>query len=129
MTFYVYLIENSNRTYIGYTVDPIKRLRQHNSEIKGGARYTSRSDGGWTFACLVTSPHWKTISKAMQIEWESKHPYRRRRPPAGFRNIEGRCRAVALALQGEDDVIAYVRPGLEFPCICSYVGEIDDFFL
>lgn len=28
--------------YVGMTTDPKRRLRQHNGEIKGGGRYTSR---------------------------------------------------------------------------------------
>ena len=32
----------SNRTYLGITTDPQRRLRQHRGEIVGGARFTSR---------------------------------------------------------------------------------------
>ena len=38
---YVYLLESSDQaTYVGATVDPDRRLRQHNKEIKGGAHLT-----------------------------------------------------------------------------------------
>ena len=35
--YYVYLLKStvSNRTYVGYTVNIKRRLRQHNGEIKG----------------------------------------------------------------------------------------------
>jgi predicted GIY-YIG superfamily endonuclease len=47
----VYLLkhENLNRTYVGITNNLKRRLRQHNGEIKGGARSTTNClrDGKW----------------------------------------------------------------------------------
>jgi len=36
-----YILENGRSTYVGITNNRVKRLRQHNSEISGGAKYTS----------------------------------------------------------------------------------------
>ena len=39
---FVYMLESSDgATYIGATVDLNRRLRQHNGEIKGGAKRTT----------------------------------------------------------------------------------------
>jgi predicted GIY-YIG superfamily endonuclease len=39
--WWVYVIRSaSGRTYVGATTDESRRLRQHNGEIKGGARAT-----------------------------------------------------------------------------------------
>tara|TARA_B100000683_G_scaffold67049_2_gene65824 strand:+ start:123 stop:581 length:459 start_codon:yes stop_codon:yes gene_type:complete len=53
--FYVYMLcdTTSRRTYIGATVDLNKRLRQHNSELAGGARRT-RGRGPWVLGAYVT---------------------------------------------------------------------------
>jgi structure-specific endonuclease subunit SLX1 len=74
MSFFVYLLESSSRsTYIGATVDLNHRLRQHNKEIKGGARATSiKVERGeiWTRRCFVQGfPDWKS---ALQFEWAWK---------------------------------------------------------
>ena len=49
--YVVYLLVNTdnNRTYVGITNNSTRRLRQHNSEIKGGARYTTsqKGNGEW----------------------------------------------------------------------------------
>lgn len=41
MTFYTYILLCADGTlYSGKTINLAKRLRQHNGEIKGGAKYT-----------------------------------------------------------------------------------------
>ncbi len=45
--------ESSNATYIGYTVNPSRRIKQHNGGVrKGGARKTSRR-GPWYLLNIV----------------------------------------------------------------------------
>ena len=67
--FLVYLLKNENKSYIGYTNDFKRRLRQHNGEIKGGAKYTSKYDN-WSPICIVDG--FQTKSEAMQCEWRLK---------------------------------------------------------
>ena len=43
-SWHVYLIFNENYTYIGATNNLKQRIRKHNGEIKGGAKYTTRKD-------------------------------------------------------------------------------------
>jgi structure-specific endonuclease subunit SLX1 len=71
---YVYLLESTDgSTYVGATVDVDRRLRQHNKEIKGGARRTGMkvSNGQtWTRICYVSGfPDWRA---ALQFEWRWK---------------------------------------------------------
>jgi structure-specific endonuclease subunit SLX1 len=75
MSFFVYLlVSTSGNTYVGATVDLNRRLRQHNKEIKGGARATSVkvSQGEtWVRAAHVSGfPDWQA---ALQFEWRWKH--------------------------------------------------------
>ena len=73
MSFVYLLHSTSNATYVGATVDLEKRLRQHNKEIKGGARATSiKVEQGelWERACYVEGfPDWQA---ALQFEWRWK---------------------------------------------------------
>lgn len=48
----VYLLTNGTRTYVGSTTDVHRRLRQHNGEIRGGARSTR--GGKWRLAASLT---------------------------------------------------------------------------
>jgi len=73
MCAFCYLLyTDEGQTYVGATVDPDRRLRQHNQEIKGGARATGiRVAQGleWKRACIVPFPEWRT---ALQFEWRWK---------------------------------------------------------
>ena len=72
MPFFVYLLESTgNATYIGATVDLDRRLRQHNKEIKGGAKYTTSKSSEWKHICLISG--FRTKIEAMQFEWAIKH--------------------------------------------------------
>lgn len=66
-----YIVHNKGCTYAGVSPDPIKRLRKHNGEIAGGAKYTLSKGPGWEHVCLISGFHTKT--QALQFEWASKH--------------------------------------------------------
>ena len=69
--FFVYVLRatGSRRTYVGATVDPERRLRQHNGLISGGARAT-RSGRPWRCVAVIGGlPSW---SDALKLEWRLK---------------------------------------------------------
>lgn len=89
-----YVIEHTcGATYVGVSPDPVRRLRQHNSEIKGGAKYTTSKSangvGGWRHVCLVRG--FRTSVEALQFEWAVKHE-----PPRGKGNGGIRMRLIKL---------------------------------
>jgi structure-specific endonuclease subunit SLX1 len=73
MSYCYLLYTDEGQTYVGATIDPNRRLRQHNKEISGGARATSiRVEQGltWKRACYIANiPEWRS---ALQIEWRWK---------------------------------------------------------
>ena len=73
----VYFLKCGRRYYVGATVDVERRLRQHNQEIKGGARKTSHS-GPWSIdATVVGFREWK---ECLQFEWALKRGMRKHGP-------------------------------------------------
>lgn len=65
-----YCLESpEGNTYVGSTVDIDRRLRQHNGEISGGAKYTSRFSH-WRRICHVLG--FPDSRSALQFEWKWK---------------------------------------------------------
>jgi putative endonuclease len=64
--YFVYILLCSDGTfYIGKTTDIERRLRKHNGEIKGGAKYTrSRRP-----VRLVYSEEYTTVTEALKREY------------------------------------------------------------
>tara|TARA_B100001093_G_scaffold226490_1_gene217044 strand:- start:227 stop:565 length:339 start_codon:yes stop_codon:yes gene_type:complete len=60
------------------TNDFFKRWRQHNNEIKGGAKYTTRKGKNWYPICIIDG--FQTMKEAMQCEWRLKHNKKYRGP-------------------------------------------------
>jgi structure-specific endonuclease subunit SLX1 len=78
MNHYVYIlysIENK-RTYVGYTINPVRRILQHNGVLKGGAKYTC-AFGPWVLFCLIGG--FNDNIEALQAEWALKHVSKKRK--------------------------------------------------
>lgn len=114
--YYCYIIYSGNRTYTGYTVDLKRRLRQHNQEIKGGARYTKCREN-WKYLTVMTSSNW-TSQRAMQIEYIHKYPTRKKPKPRQFCRPSGRILSLsAICSVIREDINIFVTP--DFIDICK----------
>jgi predicted GIY-YIG superfamily endonuclease len=74
--WYCYILRNrhpryAHLTYNGSTNDLRRRLRQHNEEISGGAKYTHGRGGGWEYYAIVTG--FPDHKNALSCEWRIKH--------------------------------------------------------
>ena len=67
--YVVYLLKCENYSYVGMTNDIFKRIRQHNGEIVGGARYTSKKNQ-WYPVLIIDG--FQDMKSAMQCEWRLK---------------------------------------------------------
>lgn len=64
---------DGRKTYVGYTVNLAKRIRQHNGELVGGAKYTH--GGKWVVRWMVSG--FRTKNEAMSFEWHWKRQTRK----------------------------------------------------
>ena len=71
MDYIFYIIYNNNCSYAGITNNPKQRIRKHNQEIKGGAKYTKMVGKGWKYVCQVHG--FKNKIHALQFEWAIHH--------------------------------------------------------
>ena len=67
--YLVYILKSGNLSYVGMTNDFFKRFRQHNQELKGGAKYTKKRKS-WYPICIIDG--FLTMKEAMQCEWRVK---------------------------------------------------------
>ena len=118
-----YIIFNKNSTYAGVSPDPKRRLRQHNGEIKGGAKYTTSKGPGWKHYCIVSG--FKDKIQAMQFEWAVKHV-----PPRTAGGITNRIKKLYTVLNKNkwtskspiaSDVSLHIRWYNENPCKNEYL--------
>jgi predicted GIY-YIG superfamily endonuclease len=86
-----YIIENCGYTYVGVSNDVHKRLRAHNGEITGGAKYTTSKGKGWKHICIIHG--FPTKIESMQFEWALKHV-----PPRNAGGINNRIKKLNILL-------------------------------
>ena len=87
--YLVYLLKSGNYSYVGMTNDFTKRFRQHNKEIKGGARYTSKRTD-WYPVLIIDG--FTDMKSAMQCEWRLKR---------GKKGVNGRVKYLSKYLYEE----------------------------
>lgn len=66
------LYNNDNKTYIGSTNNFKRRLRQHNGELVGGAKYTTAFKGEHGWSPIVKVEGFANRCVALSFEWRMK---------------------------------------------------------
>ena len=92
--WYCYILRNKleqfkNNTYNGSTNHPMRRLRQHNEEIKGGAKATHGKGGAWEICTMLSG--FPNHINALSCEWRMKCPSGRPgKREAKYQRVQGR---------------------------------------
>jgi putative endonuclease len=66
---YVLINTSHNKTYIGITNNAVRRIRQHNSELVGGAKYTTanKGTGEWKYYGFI-----ENLEKGLALSLEKR---------------------------------------------------------
>jgi predicted GIY-YIG superfamily endonuclease len=100
---YILCNDVNNATYVGYTVDFEKRLRQHNTLLSGGAKFTTKH-------VLFNNVTWKPLAliqvvnedfdqrRALSFEWHCRYPNNQRPCPSKYKSPSGRLIGLGLVL-------------------------------
>ena len=91
---YLLRAKNAVLTYIGVTSDLVRRLRQHNGEIRGGAKYTIRHAAGWEVMLVIGG--FESRKEALKFEWAAKRAPNRRTVISGMRARANRMCELAI---------------------------------
>lgn len=94
--WFCYILKNDthlNKTYNGSTNNIIRRVRQHNGELVGGAKYTKKYGfNNWQVYFLMTG--FPDHINCLQAEWKIKYPNNKRPRPKMYDGYEGRISGV-----------------------------------
>ena len=71
---YILINTSNNCTYVGMTNNPTRRLRQHNGELVGGAKYTKsrKGEGDWLFYGWIKVINEGELNKSRAMSIEKK---------------------------------------------------------
>jgi len=127
--WYCYFLRNTQPqyrglTYIGSTNDPRRRLRQHNEEISGGARYTHGRGGGWEIYALVTG--FPNHVNALSCEWRCKKPTGnpRAKPLPEYKGMTGRIRGLNRVVRLEQWTSQCTIKNSDFPITIYLASDV-----
>jgi predicted GIY-YIG superfamily endonuclease len=88
---FVYILQSTveaRKSYVGVTNSLPRRLRQHNGQLAGGARFT-RTARPWRFHAIFATAN---RHDALSIEWKIKHQKRKSDGPGIEGKIAAACR-------------------------------------
>jgi len=98
--WYLYLLENSenNKTYLGVTNNLTRRIRQHNKELVGGAKYTTnfKGNGSWILKAYV-----ENLTKSQSLSYE-RIIKNKRRKGRGKTPLDRRLYLLNLVIENDE---------------------------
>mmetsp|Transcript_8662 Transcript_8662/g.14030 ORF Transcript_8662/g.14030 Transcript_8662/m.14030 type:complete len:296 (-) Transcript_8662:305-1192(-) len=117
-------------TYVGYTTNVVRRLRQHNGEIANGAKRTHKHRP-WRMVCAVMG--FPSKFSALSFEYAWQHPFKARlcaselTPYKRVRGM-GTMTSVKRKLIELKVLLAQCKPYQQFPLVVNFEEDTDAVF-
>jgi len=109
--YIIYLLynTNSNYTYVGITNNPNRRIRQHNGELAGGAKYTKlkKGEGEWKYFGWIQAKEENILEKRLALSLEKKIQIHSRKTK-GKTPIERRINTINKFLE-ENNLLSFKK--------------------
>lgn len=106
--YIIYLLYNTSSrcTYVGMTNNQIRRIRQHNGDLVGGAKYTKmkKGDGEWKYYGWIKSKDDYILEKRIALSLEKKIQILSRKI-SGKTPIERRLNAINKIISDNQELI------------------------
>jgi len=98
--------------------DPIQRLRKHNGELVGGAKYTTSKGPGWNHVLIIEG--FEDKIPALQFEWAVKHE-----PPKNAHGTKNRVAKIVSVLRKEK-FTSKCQPTSSFDLTLNWFGSSNE---
>lgn len=102
---YLYVLQstvlNTRKSYVGVTNEPLRRIRQHNGALQGGARYTKKFRP-WSFYAIF---RFNSRRDALSVEWKVKHRRSKSDGPPGLESIINRIHRHGAGKKGFMEIV------------------------
>ncbi len=108
-------VKTQSKSYTGKTNNFERRLRQHNGELKGGARYTHRTASRWMPLFHVLG--FETLRAVLQFEMAMKRKKRSRRGPRG--RVQALEHLLSLGRLTQEKHSHFANNGIHIKCFMS----------